>query len=296
MAKNSLFDPEFIKKMEYLYLISKKLFRGKSRSERRSRKIGSGIEFADYREYVPGDDLRHIDWNLYARLEKLFLRLFEEEEDLYIYLILDSSRSMWSDRSEETKLLYGKKVAASLAYIALNNLDRVGVLSVGEGIYSQLPPSRGKKNIFKVLRFLDELPSGDKTDLRRSIREFVHGSRRRGIAVLISDFYDLNGYLEALKLLRYYKFEVYAVQLYDRRELEGTFRGDVELIDAETGEKLSVTLSPALWREYRRAHEKFSKELENFCLEREISLFKVPIQTPFEELILNIFRRGGFLR
>ena len=294
MAKESLFNKEFLAKLEYLYLVSKKLLSGKNRSERRSRKIGSGVEFADYREYVPGDDPRHIDWNLYARLQKLFLRLFEEEEDLYVYILLDISASM--TLGEPNRLDYARRVAASLAYITLNNLDRVSLLTFGEKLEGRLPPNRGKKNIFKILKFLDRLPDGAKTNSEASLRTFVHQTKRRGVAIVISDFFDEKGYEQAFNFLRYHKYEIYAIQLYDQRDFDTKLRGDVELVDFETGEVLSTTLSPKMITAYREAFFEFCDELDRFCKKNEISLFRTQIQIPFEELILDIFRRGGFLR
>tara|TARA_B100000609_G_C17219341_1_gene438888 strand:+ start:1182 stop:2066 length:885 start_codon:yes stop_codon:yes gene_type:complete len=293
VANDSLFNQEFLAKLDYLYLISKKLLSGQNKAERRSRKIGSGIEFADYREYVPGDDLRHIDWNLYARLGKLFLRLFEEEEDLYVYILLDISPSM--TLGSPSRLDYGRRVAAALAYITLNNLDRISMITFGDKLEGRLPPCRGKNNIFKVLQFLDALEPMKGTHLEESLRTFVHQTKRRGVAVVISDFYDEKGYESALNFLRYHKFDIYALQLFDQKELQPDIRGDVELVDHETGEVLTTTLSPALVRAYREAFEEFCEEIEQYCKRSEITLFRTDIQVPFEDLILNIFRQGGFL-
>lgn len=289
----SLFENEFLEKLEYLYLISKKLLSGQNRAERRSRKVGSGIEFADYREYMPGDDLRHIDWTLYARLEKLFLRLFEEEEDLYVYLLIDISPSM--RMGSPNRMDYALRVAAALAYITLSNLDRVSLLTFGEKVEGRMPPSRGKPNIFKVLKFLERIPETKGTKMEDSLQAFVHQSKRRGIAVLISDFFDEEGYQQALNYLRYFRYDIFAIQLFDERELNPDVRGDVEIIDHETGESLTTTLSPRLIKAYQEAFEEFCGELESFCVKSEITLFRTSIQVPFEELVLDIFRRGGFL-
>lgn len=294
MAQESLFSQEFLSKLEYLYLVIKKLLIGNAKAERRSRKIGSGIEFADYREYVPGDDPRHIDWTLYARLEKLFLRLFEEEEDLYVYVLVDISASM--RMGSPSRLHYASKVAAALAYITLNNLDRVSVLTFGDKLIGRMPPNRGKKNIMKVLHFLSTLPEAKLTDTKTSLRTFVHQTKRRGVAIVISDFYDEAGYVQAMNYLRYHKYDIYAIQLYDEKELEPSLRGDVELVDHETGQILPATLSPRLVKAYREAFEQFCTDLEEYCRKSEISLFRTSVQVPFEDLILDIFRRRGFLK
>lgn len=289
----SLFDNEFLEKLEYLYLVSKKLLTGASRADRRSRKTGSGIEFADFREYVPGDDIRHIDWNLYARLGKLFLRLFEEEEDLYVYLLIDVSASM--RLGTPNRLGYALRVAAALAYITLSNLDRVSLLTFSDQVLNRLPPHRGKNNIFKVLRFLENAPEGTTTSLEDSLRTFVHQNSRKGVAIVLTDFFDPKGYEQAFNVLRYYKHETYAIQLIDESEFQTELRGDVELIDHETGETIVTTLTPRLMQAYRDAFEEHCEQVEQFCLKNEITSFRAPIQIPFEDLILDIFRKRGFL-
>src|SRR5499427_2425047 len=156
----SLFDDEFLKKLEYLNIISKRLFAGALKAERRTRKRGTGLEFADYRAYVPGDDFRHLDWKAYLRLNRLILKLFEEEEDLPIYFFVDSSRSM--NYGRPSKLDYARRVAAALCYIGLANLDRVNLIAYADKVRSELPPQRGKGRIFKVFRFLSDVtPSGE---------------------------------------------------------------------------------------------------------------------------------------
>src|SRR5689334_22667286 len=191
------FDESFLKKLEYLYVVSRKVFSGRMRAERRTRKTGSGVEFADHRNYTVGDDLRYLDWSVYGRLDKLLLRLFEEEEDLHIYLLVDASASMRSNG----KLDYAMSVAAALAYVGLAKLDRVSIVPFGGGERDRMPPSRGKGNIFKVFQFLQALNPQGRTELSHSLEGFVHSTKRRGIAIVISDFYDPAGYQEGLNLL-----------------------------------------------------------------------------------------------
>src|ERR1051325_2548041 len=156
----TIFDDEFLKKLEYLNIISKRLFAGQLRAERRSRKRGSGLEFADYRSYVAGDDFRHLDWKAYLRLNRLILRLFEEEQDLPIYMFVDSSQSM--DFGTPSKLDYARRVAAALCYVGLANLDRVHVVCFAGNIASELSSQRGKQQIFNVFRFLTDIaPAGE---------------------------------------------------------------------------------------------------------------------------------------
>ncbi len=283
------FDEAFLKKLEYLYVVSKKVFSGRMRAERRTRKTGSGVEFADHRDYAHGDDLRYLDWSAYGRLDKLLLRLFEEEEDLHIYLLVDVSASM------RAKLDYALRVAAALAYVGLAKLDRVSILPFGGELRDRLPPTRGKGNIFKMFRFLDGLEATGATHLHEAVESFVPQTKRRGIAVVISDFYDPAGYEEALNLLRYHRFEPTVLQIWDAAEAKPKLRGDVELVDIETGERREVTVSEKVLQQFAEAHEKFCADLQTFCSARGIGYFRADTAVPFDELVLRIFRAGGFL-
>ena len=289
-----LFDERFLKKLEYLYIVSKKVFAGRTRAERRTRKVGSGIEFADSREYVPGDDLRYLDWNIYGRMDKLLLRLFEEEEDLYIYLILDTSDSM--QMGNPPKLHYGMQIAAALCYVGLANLDRVSVVTFADGLKERLPPARGKGRIFKVFDFLRAVVPGGTTQLASSLRAFVHQNKRRGLAVLISDFYDPDGYEDSINMLRYNRYEPFAIQVIDPAEMRPRLTGDLQLIDCETGEVREITVSQRLLQAYIREHARYCEELAEFCTAKQVPLFRAETSVPFDELVLKIFRKGGFLR
>jgi uncharacterized protein (DUF58 family) len=290
-----LFDDEFLKKLEYLHIISKKILTGRLRAERRTRIVGSGIEFADYRDYTAGDDFRYIDWPVLARTERLLIRLFEEEEDLTLYFLVDVSPSM--RLGGERKLRYAKRLAAALAYIGLANHDRVAVVPFAEKVLDRLPPSRGRAQIFKVFRFLEQsFPKARETDLAASFRAFAAQNKRRGMAVVISDFYDLEGFEEGLNLLRFQKFETLVCHVYDESDLEPALFGDLELIDCETGEAVSVTVTRDLIREYQHQHELIVQEVEEFCRRKNLLFFRGPVSVPFEDLVLKVFRAGGFLR
>lgn len=292
--REDLFDEAFLKKLEYLYLVSKKIFTGALRAERRTKRTGSGVEFADHRDYTRGDDFRYIDWNIYGRMDKLLLRLFEEEEDLSIYLLLDTSRSMLF--GAPPKLHYAMKVAAALSYVGLSNLDRVSIVPFADRLHARLQPARGKGQIFKVFDFLRKAPAGGVTRLGPAATQFVHQTRRRGMVVVISDFYDPVGYEEGINVLRYHRFEPFVIQVYDEKEANPPLRGDLTLVDCETGEPKEVTVSAKLLEEYRREHERYCQELEEFCTARAVPFFRTHTGVPFDELVLRIFRQGGFLR
>jgi len=293
--RQDLFDDEFLKKLEYLFLVSKKLFAGKLRADRRTKKVGSGIEFADHRNYTIGDDFRYIDWNLYGRLDKLLLRLFEEEEDLSIYMLLDASLSMRIGQPAP-KLHYAMKLCAALCYIGLANLDRVSIQPFSDELHERLAPARGRGRIFKVFDFLRSVEPGGRTQLGPCLTLFVQQTKRRGMVVVVSDFYDPVGYEEGLNILRYHKFEPFVIQIFDEREANPRLHGDLTLIDCETGEPREVTISASLLEAYKREHERYCQELSQFCTSRAISFFRTHTGMPFEDLVLRIFRAGGFLK
>src|SRR5580700_2086345 len=191
-ADDDLFGDDFQRKLDYLALVSRRVFAGRLRAERRTKKSGSGVEFADHRDYQPGDDFRTLDWNVYQRFEKLLVRLYEEEEDLAIYFILDTSASMGF--GDGRKLKYGKKVAAALAYVGLANLDRVSIVTTSDRVMERMPETRGKARIFKAFRFLREVEADGTTDLADAMKTFVAQNKRRGLAVLVSDLYDPRGF------------------------------------------------------------------------------------------------------
>ncbi len=292
--RSELFDEAFLKKLEYLHMVSRKVFTGRLRAERRTRKTGSGIEFADHRKYTWGDDFRYIDWNLYGRIDKLLLRLFEEEEDLYIYILLDCSQSMRI--GDPMKLHYAMKLGAALAYIGLANLDRVALIPFSDHIHGRMPPARGKGRIFKIFEFLRNVEMGGDTNLDECITKFIHQNKRRGLAIVISDFYDPSGFEAGINTLRYNKFEPFMLQVYDEREANPALHGDLALVDCETGALKEVTITRSLLEAYKREHDKYMNELSDFCTARAIPYFRTHTKVPFDELVLTIFRQGGFLR
>ena len=292
-GSDDLFDEEFQRRLEMLALVSRRLFAGRTRAERRSKKTGSGIEFADHRQYTPGDDFRYIDWNVYQRHGRLLLRLFEEEEDLSVYILLDCSRSM--SFGSPRKLDYAKRLAAALAYVALANLDRVSLLSFGSGMQARLAPTRGKNRIFKAFEFLRPLEPDGQTNLASSMRTFIAQNKRRGVAIVISDLYDPAGFEEGINQLRYAKFEPYVLQIFDPVEVRPPLHGDVLLLDEETGESREVTITPSVLERYAAVHDAYRHRIETFCLDKQVAHAALDTSVPFDEAILRILRRGGMV-
>jgi uncharacterized protein (DUF58 family) len=291
---DDLFDDDFQRKLDYLALVSKRVFAGRMRAERRTKKTGAGVEFADHRDYQPGDDFRYLDWNVYQRFDRLLLRLFEEEEDLAIYLIVDASTSMGF--ADAQKLRYAKRVAAALAYVGLANLDRVSISSTTDRVMGRMPQTRGKARIFKVFRFLKELKPDGQTNLEDALKSFVAQNKKRGLVVLASDLYDPHGFERGINVLRYNKFDPFVVHVVDKQEAKPKLAGDVLLYDCETGDEREVTVTAKVLERYGQAYEEYLEEAKRFCTSRQVSYFRADVTVPFDELILRVFRRGGFLR
>lgn len=294
-----LFDSAFLVKLEQLYLLSKKLFRGEHRAERRSRQTGSSMEFADYRNYSIGDDLRSIDWNIYGRLDRLFIKLFEQEQDLDIHFLVDASPSMrWSPGGARiTKFDQARRIAASLGYIALANLDRANVLWFSSVLGDDLGLVRGKSQFHSVLEFLRRAPEAQgATGLLATARTFTQRLKRRGLVFVLSDFLDPAGYEEALGLLRFNRFDVHVIQILDPAELRPEATGDLRLVDCETGAPLEVTASAAVLQSYHEEVDRFLAGLTGFCLRRGIAYAQASTAVPFEDLVLRVLRDGMILK
>jgi uncharacterized protein (DUF58 family) len=293
-ADEDPFDDDFQRKLEYLAIVSRRVFSGRLRAERRTKKSGSGVEFADHRDYQPGDDFRYLDWNVYQRLERLLVRLYEEEEDLAIYLVLDTSASMTFGGG--AKLRYAKKVVAALAYVGLANLDRVSIVTTSDRVMDRMPETRGKARIFKAFRFLREVEAGGTTDLGDALKTFVAQNKRRGLVVLVSDLYDPHGFEKGINVLRYNKFDPFVVHVVDPEDAKPKVRGDVLLYDCETGDEREVTVTPGVLRSFGESYARYLTDVGSFCAGRQVSYVAANLTMPFDELILRVFRRGGFLR
>ena len=299
----ALFDSAFLAKLEQLHLLAKKLFRGEHRAERRSRQTGSSLEFADHREYTPGDELRSIDWPAYGRLERLFVKLYEQEQDLPVHFLVDVSASMqWtpdhsSSVTRHSKLESSLRLTAALAYIALANLDRVNIHYFASSLLAELGVARGKAQFHSVLDFLRHVPEPDgPTRLLACVRTFTQRVKRRGLVFVLSDFFDPAGYEEPLSLLRHSQFEVHTLQVLDPAELAPADIGDLRLLETETGDALEVTAGENLLRRYRDEIAAFNDDLESFCHQRTIAHARVTTDVPFEDFVLRVLRDGMMLK
>jgi uncharacterized protein (DUF58 family) len=293
-AREPLLSPEFLRKLEQLELVSRKVRAGRMRGDRLSRRKGRGSEFADYRQYVSGDDLRFLDWGLFARLERLFLRLFLEEEDLHVHLLLDLSGSMAF--GEPAKLLYAKRVAAALGFVGLVNLDRVAVIGLGEKLASRSPVFRGRPSLPRLLAFIDGLEAGGPGDFNQAVRAASFALSGRGVVILLSDFLDKNGVTDGLRYLGARSLDVCAIQVLAREEIDPEFVGDLKLTDMEDGDEAEVTITAPLLDRYRKALAAFRADLNDQCNRRGMTFLTTSNQLPFDRLVLTVLRARGLVR
>lgn len=287
-----MFDSEFLKRLEYLSLLSKRVFKGQLLAQRRTKQTGGGVEFADHREYILGDDLRYLDWNVYARHGDLLLKRFQEEEDLHVYILLDASSSM--NLGDPNKFVFARQIAAALAYIALADLDRVSIIAYDSKIRATLPLMRGKDNTLALLRFLERLEcGGEKTDLAAVASDFCRRAPRTGLALVISDLYDQAGFRGGIDRLRHQMFEPHVIQLHTLDEANPQRIGELELQDIESRRLRKVTISERSLRQYKRLFEEFLYEVERYCRTYGLSYTRATTDVPFDAVLLKMMRAAG---
>ncbi|MGB2754143.1 MAG: DUF58 domain-containing protein [Phycisphaerae bacterium] len=292
---DDLFDSEFLARLEYLRIVARHLFAGTSAGSRAGRRTGPGLEFSEHRAYVPGDDFRHIDWAAFGRLERLLLRLCQQEEDLSIYFLLDASASMATGRP--AKFDYARRLTAALGYVGLASLERVEILAVNsEGVRGHLAAGRGKSHLLSVLGFLRRLSPDGPTDLKRAVDAFLPHASKAGLAILVSDLFDPAGYERAFLALQANGFEPWCLHVTDRADLAPEGLGDLAVEDAETGETMGVYLGPEMRERLIAGARRFGEEVRAWCADRGIGYAAAPTDLAVDALVLDVLRRGGLLR
>ena len=290
---DNVFDQQFLASLERLSLQARKIIAGKHSGERRSPNKWSSVEFADFRNYSSGDDFRHIDWNAYARSERLFLKLFMEEQDLLLTIFIDLSQSM--DWGEPSKARMAKQIAAAFAYLALTSFDRVAIGCCSDNLRVYLPPLRGRAALKRVWDFIAGLPCEGNTDLNKSLQDFGRYARGGGMSLVISDFMSPSGYEEALKYLQYLKQDVVVLQLLAPDEINPPLNGDLRLVDCESGEAREVTVTPLVLKAYQRKLQEYNEAIRNFCYQRNFGYLQLSSSDPLEDIILRSLPSAGIL-
>lgn len=293
-TSNSLLSPDFLTRLERLEIVSRKIFAGAMRGERRSKRRGESVEFADYRNYTVGDDLRFLDWNILARLDKLFLKLFLQEEDLHISLILDVSRSM--DYGEPAKGRYARQVAAAVAYIGLTNYDRVSIYPYADGLTGEMAGMRGRNVTRRMLDFLTQLEYIPAGNFALAAKQYAIRHPQRGVVLVVSDFLDKGGFETGLRYLLGRDLDLYVIQILAPQEIDPPITGDLRLQDVEDDDVAEVTVSRALLNRYKHNLKTYCATLKNYCTRRGISYLFTSTAVPFDQLVLNYLRKRRLLR
>ncbi|CAN5868761.1 DUF58 domain-containing protein [soil metagenome] len=285
----TVFDEAFLRQLERLMLVTQKAVHGGIKGVRRSVKRGQSVEFTDYRDYALGDDLRALDWNVYARLERLFIKLFVEEEDVTVHILLDASASMASGAPD--KLQFGKRAAAALAYVGLASYDRVSVAVLQRRMARRFPAVRGTGRVFQVLSDLSgvEPPVGP-TDLAAGVRHYAAQITQRGPLLLISDLFDENAE-RAISELAATRCDVAVLHTLSDDELEPPLEGDLRLIDSETGESVDVTADLHTLDAYKRRLAEWQSGLEAAATKRRVAYLPTSTTLPLAELVFAELRR-----
>jgi uncharacterized protein (DUF58 family) len=313
-ATSTLLSPELLARLEKMELVSRKVFRGRMKGERRSPRKGQSVEFADFRNYVAGDDLRFVDWNTYARLEKLFLKMFLEEEDLHFYALIDASSSM--DFGKPTKLKFAVQLAAALGFIGLVRGDRVKIETIGQPVREAAPAFRGRRSLWRMLDHLEQIEAnkgsgvfsggasaGDLQkrlptpfSLAEGVKSFCLRNSGKGIVVLISDLMDKAGYESALRYLASRQMDVYVIHVLSPEEFEPDVQGDLRLVDCEDGDEAEVTITAPLMKRYKQTLAAFVDSARDFCSRRGMMYLLARSETSIEQLLTGYLATRGLVR
>lgn len=312
---SSLLDPVFLRKLERLRIQARRAFPGNMRGERRSTRRGASVEFRDFRKYESGDDFRHVDWSIFARLERLMLRQFVEEEDVRIDILIDQSRSMHFGHPM-TKSDFARRAAAALAFLAVSSLDRVGVATFDSTLRARIRPLRGRGHLHSILSFLEglskrseagsnndpeapedasvEVANGPEalTNLSAVLRSYQRSNQRPGIVFLISDFLDSGDFRMEMKLLSQRGFDLNLIQVLGSEELHPQLQGDLMLVDSESGTAREITINERMLATYRAALSAYTTSLESFCRATGIGYTMVTADVSFEDLLLKRLVEG----
>ncbi len=292
-APTDLLPPNLLAKLERMELVSRKVFRGRMKGERRSRRKGQSVEFADFRNYTPGDDLRFVDWNLYARLDKLFLKLFLEEEDLHVYFLVDASPSM--DFGSPTKFFAAQQLAASLAFVGMCRGDRVKIEMLG-GRNQSSPVLRGRSQLYQMTDFIQSGKPEHNFQLVDAVKQFCLRNSGRGIIVILTDLMDKSGYESAMRLLVGRQMDIFVMHILSPEELEPKLTGDLKLVDCEDADETEVSVSSVLLKRYQATLASFIDQARKFCSQRAMTYLLCRSDQGADVIIGQYLRERGLIR
>jgi uncharacterized protein (DUF58 family) len=294
-----LLDESTRRKFDQLMLAATRVRAGAIKGERRSTKRGTSIEFADYRNYAPGDDLRRLDWNVYARLDRPYVKLLEDEEDLAVHVLLDASASMnWGDETapDHHKLLFAKRVFAGLGYISLSSNDRLMMSAFSNGGMAQFGPVRGRAQSVALLKFAHQIAPGGMTDLNIALKDYAMRAGRPGLCFIISDLFSPSGYMDGLNTLLGKGYEVALIHVLSPDEITPPLTGDLRLVDVETGMAQEVSVDSVMREIYVRRLTGWRDDIRAECTKRGVHYLPLSTDMPWEKVILYELRRIGVVK
>ena len=290
----NLLDSKFMVRLDSLDILSRKVLQGKVLGERRAKRRGQSVEFADHRPYIVGDDLRFVDWNIFGRLEQLFLKLFLAEQDLTIHILVDFSGS--TDYGTPSKSVFIRRMAAALTYIGVVNNNRVTLSAMGDGIVSQLPNMRGRNYLSQMAEFLLSRRAEGPSNFDKACRQLVTARSGTGVVIVLSDMLFKEGYADGLRRLISRQYELYVIEVLCPQELSPELTGDLKLVDVEDGDEAEISVSAALLEYYKRNVSAYCNELKAFCTRRGATYVLANSADAVEPLVLNMLRRVGLFR
>lgn len=295
---DDLIDSRLMARLQRLDMVSRKIFSGRIQGERRSRRRGISVEFADFRPYVHGDDLRFVDWNIYGRLDRLFMKIFLEEEDLSVVIAVDTSASM--DWGTPNKFEYARRLAMALGYIGLSNQNRVSLCGFGgTGGLQRLNNLRGRRRTREMGQWLLELEHGGESTFEETMKTLAHSRMGRGVMIVLSDFMFKEGYEAGLRMVAGRGFDLFVSQVLAPEELDPAAQGmagDLRLVDLEDEAETEVTVSQKLLRTYKDNLNRYCGALREYCVRRDVTHMLVDTSTDLDVLLVEYFRKRGLLR
>ena len=288
-----MLSPEFRKQLEHFCIQCRKPFRGKFRGERRSLNRGTGLEFTDFRPYKHGDDLRYLDWNAYARLEKLSIKLFQADEELPVTILIDTSKSMAF--GDPTKLVYAKQLAEALGYVALANSDSVTLYTLSDRLNHMLPTIYGKSQYSRLLQTLTAIKAGGITQLTTCLTQLAISQQHASVVIILSDYLDSEGYSDGINALIGRGYALKLIHIQCAEEIEPPPIGEWRLEDAETGETKEITINEETAAHYHKRHKEFCQNLSRFCTGKGIGYDQINTDISIETMILENLQHKGFI-
>lgn len=288
-----MLNPQFLNKLDQLRIQCQKPFRGRFRGDRRSLNRGTGVEFADYRLYQHGDDLRYLDWNVYARLEKLFIKLFQADEELPVSILIDKSQSMHF--GEPTKLQYAKQLAAALGYISLANSDRVALYTLSDRLSTVFPSTYGKSQFARIQAVLTTINADGTTNLTECLKHLATHQPHAGVVIILSDFLDTAGYTVGINSLLGRGFALTLIHIQCLEEIDPPPTGEWRLEDAETGETKEITINEETITHYKNRQKEFCENLQSYCTKQGVGYIRIRTDFDFESVIMHDMQRAGFI-